>query len=109
MGAYRIKTESEFKRGGLWTYFDDNAPSKGGYPDCWDSDGDQNKWMGRRVPDAYIEDCQNDSYFSFEDEETGYFFEFRWDDYIFDYSLPEMINGEITKDFCIENVQEIKI
>jgi len=51
MSKYRFKTKEEFIRDGLWN--DECDTPKG-----WNPDGEMNEYLGREIPEFYLEECE---------------------------------------------------
>ena len=51
MNKYRFKTKEEFIRDGLW---DDECNT----PKGWNPDREMNEYLGREIPEFYLEECE---------------------------------------------------
>lgn len=72
---YRFKTEDEFKRDGLWDYYD-------GVPKYWNSRGQMNHYIGKPVDSACNTLCHNKERITICDKSNSCIWTFRPEDYV---------------------------
>jgi len=62
--SYRLKTKEEFIADGLWKYNPNIVD--GGHPQDWENHGLMNKYLGKDIPEIFVENCKKEKSFQIE-------------------------------------------